>query len=77
MDAGCSTSSKLTAVGENVRNMLLNSSTKNGTTELVSSKNKSLKSIKSHPSFKKKPRKSEWLSCGPPDVGRERRVKGV
>jgi hypothetical protein len=77
MDAGCSTSSKLTAVGENVGNMLLNSSTKKETTELVSSRNKSLKSINNHPPAKKKTRKSEWLSCVPPDVGRERHVKGV
>jgi len=76
MDAGCSTSSKLTA-GENVGNMLLNSSTKKETTELVSSRNKSLKSIMSHPPAKKKPRKSEWPSCVPPDVGREMRVTGV
>jgi hypothetical protein len=77
MDATCSTSSKLNAVGENVGNMLLKSSTKKETMELVSSKNKSLKPIKGHPPVKKKPRKSEWLSCVPPDVGRERPVKGV
>jgi hypothetical protein len=77
MDAGCSISSKLTAVGKNAGNMLLNSSTKNETTELVSSKNKSLKSINSHPPVKKKPRKSEWLCCVPPDVRRERLFKGV
>ena len=75
MDAGRSTSSKL-AAGEKVGNMLLNSSTKKKeTTELVSSKNKSLKSINSHPPAKKEPRKSEWLSCVPPNVERERRVK--
>jgi hypothetical protein len=77
MDASCSTSSKPNAVGENVGNMLLKSSTKKETTELVSSKNESLKPINSHPPVKKKPRKSEWLTCVPPDVGRERRVKGL
>jgi hypothetical protein len=77
MDADCFTPSKLTTVGENVGNMLLNSSMKKETMELVSSKNKSLKSINSHPPVKKKPRKSEWPSCVPPDVGRERHVKGV
>jgi len=76
MDAGCSTSSKVTAK-ETVGNMLLHSTTKNEMKELVSSKNKSLKSINNHPPAKKKPRKSEWLSCVPPDVGCERHVKGV
>jgi len=57
--------------------MLLNSSTKKETTELVSSKNKSLKSIKSPPPATKKPRNSEWPSCVPLDVGCERRVKEV
>jgi hypothetical protein len=45
MDASRSTSSKLTAVGDNVGNasMLLNCSTKKEITELVSSKNKCVK----------------------------------